>query len=427
MPFNAGVFDLVVIDEASQCDIASALPLLFRAKRAVIIGDPNQLRHISAVSEKLDQQLLMKHDLIEMPQLAYSVNSLYDLASGAAGEGGVIALRDHHRSHSNIIQFSNDLFYGGKLRVATKYDRLKRISSEEPAVRWEHLRGSTVRPDTGGANNRDEAKRVVEEVVRILNTPSFEGSIGVVTPFRAQVNLINTLLNDAEVASSRVTNTELLIDTVHKFQGDERDVIIFSPVVSRGASDGALRFLELNKHLFNVAITRARANLIVIGDQDLAAKLNPTHVLRKFLEYTSELEDRTEVTPEAHLEAPDTSEYPTVSRPELVSDWERSFYETLRNAGLRPIPQYPVEQYLLDFALFDGERKLAIEIDGEHFHRDWDGELVVRDRLRNLRLAELGWDVMRFWVYQVRDQEQECLARVKDWAQAAQVAATEWA
>lgn len=87
-----------------------------------------------------------------------------------------------------------------------------------------------------------------------------------------------------------------------------------------------------------------------------------------------------------------------MSRPELVSDYERRLYGLLVEAGLRPIPQYSVEQYLLDFALFDGERKLAIEVDGEHYHRDWTGELMTRDRLRNIRLYELGWDVMRFWV-----------------------------
>ena len=65
MPLEPGFFDLVVIDEASQCDIASALPLLFRAKAAVIIGDPKQLRHISAIPARRDRELLQKHNLAE--------------------------------------------------------------------------------------------------------------------------------------------------------------------------------------------------------------------------------------------------------------------------------------------------------------------------------------------------------------------------
>src|SRR5690606_30681561 len=84
-------------------------------------------------------------------------------------------------------------------------------------------------------------------------------------------------------------------------------------------------------------------------------------------------------------------------------------------AGLKPIPQYSVEQYDLDFALFEGNRRLAIEVDGERYHRSWTGELCVRDQLRNQRLIELGWDVQRFWVYEVRDELERCVQKLKDW------------
>jgi very-short-patch-repair endonuclease len=97
------------------------------------------------------------------------------------------------------------------------------------------------------------------------------------------------------------------------------------------------------------------------------------------------------------------------------SDWERVFYRHLLEAGLRPIPQYAEEKFLLDFALFDESRKLNIEVDGERYHRDWNGELLRRDQLRNMRLIELGWDVMRFWVYQLRDEVSACVQRVNSW------------
>ncbi len=415
VPFEPAVFDVVVIDEASQCDIASALPLLFRAKRAVIIGDPNQLRHISAVTEKLDRQLLLKHELFDSPELAYSVNSLYDAAAGASGDDGVIALRDHHRSHPDVIQFSNRTFYGEKLRIATRYDTL-RFAWEEPTVRWEHVRGKTVRPDEGGANNRTEAEQVVKELVSLFEDEQFDGTVGVVTPFRSQANLIRRLLEDGGVSGARQSAAQLIVDTVHRFQGDERDVMLFSPVVSDQATESALRFLELNKHLFNVAITRARAGLKVIGDFGLAQRLPEAHVLRRFAEYSEALDSEQAPPDEVDGEdAPDTTAYPPVNRPELVSDWERRFYTALREQGLRPIPQYAVEQYLLDFALFEGERKLAIEIDGEHYHRRWDGEPVIRDRLRTIRLTELGWDVVRFWVYEIRDAERHCVEKIRAW------------
>jgi very-short-patch-repair endonuclease len=79
------------------------------------------------------------------------------------------------------------------------------------------------------------------------------------------------------------------------------------------------------------------------------------------------------------------------------------------------MPQYSVDKYWLDFALISGQRMLNIEVDGERHHRSWDGELCRRDQIRNIRLMELGWDVMRFWVYQVRDDLDRCLDRVEAW------------
>jgi very-short-patch-repair endonuclease len=104
-----------------------------------------------------------------------------------------------------------------------------------------------------------------------------------------------------------------------------------------------------------------------------------------------------------------------VTHPERVSDWERVLYRAMVAAGLKPIPQFSVEQYDLDFALIGDGRKLAIEVDGERYHRSWTGELCLSDQLRNQRLIELGWDLQRFWVYEVRDELDRCVRRVLDW------------
>ena len=102
-----------------------------------------------------------------------------------------------------------------------------------------------------------------------------------------------------------------------------------------------------------------------------------------------------------------------VSHPERVSDWERVFYKAMYAAGLRPVPQYEEPPYTLDFALFDGDRKLDLEIDGENYHRHWDGELCRRDQIRSRRLSDAGWDILRLWVYEVRDDLETSIARVK--------------
>jgi len=415
IPFEPGFFDLLVVDEASQCDIASLLPLLFRAKAAVIIGDPMQLRHISGISPRRDRDLLQQHGLAETHiNWAFSENSVFDLASPLASADDIIMLRDHHRSHADIIEFSNQHFYEGRLRVATNYDRLRRPSLDAPAVRWIQVEGAATRPGSGALNDA-EARAVVQELERIVLQQGYRGSVGVVTPFRAQANRISDLLHAHPNANLLLRNGELLVDTVHRFQGDERDMMIFSPVVSRGISDGAVGFLRKTGNLFNVAITRARAVLVVVGDMGAAKNADIKH-LSAFVRYFERMSTNAHRTGELNAEDYDGGPlYPTVARPESVSDWERLFYAKLYRAGLRPIPQYDVEKFTLDFALIADRRRLNIEVDGERYHRDWTGELLHRDQLRNMRLIELGWDVMRFWVYELRDYMPKCVERVNRW------------
>ncbi len=412
LPFDAGLFDLVVIDEASQCDIASALPLLFRARRAVIVGDPLQLRHVSTVAPREDRLLLAAHGLAEgRAAWAYSVNSLFDLARSLCRYEDLINLRDHHRSHRDIISFSNRHFYRGGLRIATDHENLHRTRAGGPAVRWVEVQGKVVRPAGGGALNTAEAEAVVRELRTLIVEEGYNGEIGVVTPFRAQANRIRALVHQDEELAHQLASLQFVVDTVHGFQGDERDVMFFSPVVSRGVGESTLRFLKGHGNLFNVAITRARSELIVVGDRQ-AALNSGVNYLAGFAEYSRSLETRDGPAPVLKELGPD---YPPVAHPELVSEWERIFYRAMYRSGLRPVPQYDEAPYKLDFALFQGERKLDIEIDGENYHRNWDGELCRRDQIRSQRLIDAGWSIMRLWVYEVRDDLEGSLRRVLAW------------
>lgn len=408
-----GFFDLLVVDEASQCDIASALPLLFRVKRVVVIGDPMQLPHISTLSTAQDQQLRDQHLTGEdRIRWSYPAVSLFHLAQGLASAEDMVVLKDHHRSHLDIIQFSNEHFYDGDLRVVTRYQRLRRPAPAETAVRWVDVPGKARRPPDGGAVNEVEAQAVVDRVRHLLLDQAYRGTIGVVTPFRAQANLIRRLLHEKADLVPLLEPAELLVDTAHAFQGDERDVVFFSPVVAPGIASGALWFLNSSGNLFNVGITRARSALVAVGDLR-AALGSEVGYLAAFAQYCQRL--AAEEGRELDLHADLGPAYPPVARPDDVSDWERYMYQVLYGRGFRPVPQYPVDQYRLDFALFAGERRLDLEIDGEH-HRDWDGELCRRDQIRNQRLIELGWDVMRFWVCEVRDDLERCLDRVERWS-----------
>lgn len=413
VPFEPGLFDLVIFDEASQCDIASALPLLYRAKRAVIIGDDKQLQHISGIPRGQDQQLLVKYNLVKyFSGWSYSFTSLFSLANAFTNQENIIDLREHHRSHADIIEFSNNHFYEGKLRVATRYNNLKIPKNQNIGVRWINVAGKTVRPNSGSAFNENEAAALINAIKDLVIKNGYKGSIGVVTPFRAQANLIREMATNDEILSSSLASCEFLVDVVHKFQGDERDVIYFSPVVSKGITPGALSFLRNNGNLFNVAITRARAQLIVVGDM-VACIESDVSYLSKFASYVSELEKTKTLS---NIELNNLNDkYPMVANPEKVSDWERLLYVAMYKAGIKAIPQYQVEKYTLDFALLDEGKMLNIEVDGERYHRSWDGELCRRDQIRNHRMMELGWNVLRFWVYEIRDDMDGCIKKIRDW------------
>jgi very-short-patch-repair endonuclease len=328
----------------------------------------------------------------------------------------LVDLRVHFRSHAEIIEFSNACFYGQRLRVATRYGGLR--AADGAALRWVDVVGHVRRPSEGGAVNEREARAVTSELRRIVIEGRYAGEVGVVTPFTAHAARIRELINADSALAAVVSARNILVATAHGFQGDERDVMLLSPVLSAGISESASGFLRKERNLFNVAITRARATLVVVGDRNACLNCDVEH-LQVFARYVAERETRD------HTPYPDPQsgpEYPTVARPELVSPWERVFYAALWRAGIRPICQYEIENYILDFAILreDG-RRLNVEIDGEHYHRRWDGEILQRDQIRNLRLIELGWDVQRFWVYQVRDELDWCIARIRDWQAAATV------
>ena len=417
IPFSKNFFDILVVDEASQCDIASLLPLMYRSKSVVIIGDPKQLRHISVLRKQQDLQLMTKHDVIEdFTSWNYSNISFFDLAKGYCNPNDIINLKDHHRSHAQIINFSNKQFYSENLRVATRYENLKTLKDKKPAVRWIDVDGQTKIPASGGGSfNSLEINKILKYLNDLIFEKSYKGTIGIVSPFRAQVNYINQEIVKDKKLLKELNSRNYICDTVHKFQGDERDLMIFSPVVSKGMSRGSLHFLKNNGNLFNVAITRARGALITIGDMTACIKCGISY-LSAFAKYTKELKYEDEIK-EEDLKKDYGSKYPKVTDADKVSDWEKILYEKLYKNNIITIPQYNIDQYRLDLAFFSKKgAKLDIEVDGEKYHKNWDGELCLRDQIRNLRLFELGWDVKRFWVYEIRDNLNECVKTVKKWA-----------
>jgi DNA replication protein DnaC len=130
-PQTKEIFDLVIIDEATQCDIATALPAIYRAKQVIICGDPNQLRHYSFIGKTQQFALLEKHQLPQDPIFDYRNKSILDIyLSKISNQDQITFLREHYRSTPSLIEFNNQEFYSQQLEIiksTTEFTSKKQI------------------------------------------------------------------------------------------------------------------------------------------------------------------------------------------------------------------------------------------------------------------------------------------------------------
>lgn len=255
-----GLFDLVVIDEAAQCPTPVVLGLLMRAKRALIIGDPHQIPPVAQLSLDDDDLLRRKAGLgrewLADRKLGYVNASIYDACATAAGE--VSLLDEHYRCDPSIAAVPNHSVYQGKLAVLTDTTRLAIPGTpSDPAVQVIHVDGEADRPTSGSCRNIPEAEQVVELAVE-LRAKYPQASIGIVSPFKAQVTQLDRRLKSLSLEPPIKTGT------AHRFQGDECDIIILSPVGSDGIRASSAQWMVKQTNLWNVAITRAKSRLVVV-------------------------------------------------------------------------------------------------------------------------------------------------------------------
>jgi very-short-patch-repair endonuclease len=394
LPLEPALFDYVIFDEASQSDIASALPLLARARRAIVVGDPAQLRHVSSLSAGWERDTLanlqVKHDTPGIGRFLHTVGSLYDLAASSSGVKRVL-LRDHFRCHEEIAAYVSDTFYGGQLRVLTPSAAIHPPPGTRPGLHWTEVEGP-IAPAKSGCHAPTEATLVVEHAKDLLVKHGYEGSIGIVTPFREQATRITDLISE-RIPAALVARAGLRAFTAHRFQGDARDVILFSLCLGPDMPPGSLSYLKETGNLFNVAVTRARAVCHVFGNRKYAVSCGVPHVVR----LVEAVDRRQARPPQGTFESP----------------WERVLYDALVAGGIQPLPQYPLAGRRLDLAVVRPDRKLDIEVDGDAFHRDLDGMRRSSDIWRDHQIRGLGWEVVRFWVYQLKEDLDGCVERVR--------------
>ena len=398
IPLAPGIFDITILDEASQCDIASAIPLLYRARRAAVVGDPHQLKHVSKLSIGKDSLLRRRAGLTELKDQRYSYRetSLYDLFAQTNGVSPHL-LRETYRSCADIAEYSNNAFYNGMLRVATNCDDMLTPKGTKPGIHWTEVEAPILSAGRSGCVCEEEISAVYELVKIILTENNFKGSIGVVTPFRQQANRLLDRIFDGAIPFDKLTAAKVVVDTAHGFQGDERDVMIFSLCSGPDMPRGSQHFVSESGNLFNVAVSRARAVLHVVGNRQWSLGSGVNHLIQ--------LAQPSKKTSETSVEGPWAPH---------ESPWEEILFKALLAEDIEAIPQYPVVGRRLDMALVDKKSglKIDIEVDSDRFHRNPDGSRKKDDTWRDIYLMSLGWKVMRFWVYQLREDMDKCVSEI---------------
>ena len=266
-------FRIVVMDECSQTTEPTSLLAManFGCERAVLVGDPQQLPPVltssssSSSSSSASSSSSSREGEAKAEGLA---KTLFERLS----YGGVkpIMLRTQYRCHPTISGVANRLFYGGQLRDGvTAADRPPVVPGLPPVVLCRSDGAGGERTDASGSVYNEHEARAAAAIVRMLvnDHEVAPERIGVICLYRAQAALVRRLLGNASSGDAGDSGCgDVPVSTVDAFQGEERDVIVLS--VARTAQLG---FSDSPKRL-NVAVTRARRHLIVVGHQGLLSR-----------------------------------------------------------------------------------------------------------------------------------------------------------
>ena len=375
-PLESGLFDLVIVDEASQCTLAAVLPLAYRAKRLAVIGDPSQLQPIVRVQDSALKKIAVEagfnNDELRAQNLHHKSASAYLAFAHCAGNSNPpVLLDEHYRCHPHIARWFNRAFYNDELTVLTE------VEDTDHSILWRDVAGKSERGNNGRSwCNPAEAEEVVRHLTHLVCS---DLTVGVVTPFRGQAERIKRLAED-RISRDDLGEAGFLSATAHSYQGNERDAIVISCVVSPDMKPRNRRWIEDTRTLINVAVSRARRSLIVIGHPEIDRLGTPTlSSLRSYL--------RDEVADQRQTHS-------TVSQFRADSQAEQLVFDGMIESGLQPLTKLNIKGYELDFALRDRGIKLNVEIDGEH-HIDVRGKLRRQDISRDRILQQLGWEVLR--------------------------------
>ena len=263
---NGILYDYVIIDESSQVDLASAAIALGQARNAVIVGDSRQLPHV--IPERLHEALdeIRKKYVLD-PYMDYRRCSILESIQIRYGNKiPATLLNEHYRCDPEIIGFCNKRFYDNQLVIQTTH-------KEGCGITLIETPSHTAR----GRKNERQAEIIASEIIPNEKDCS---ELGIVAPYRDQVDLV----------SQRLNNNDILVDTVHKFQGKERSTIVLSSTSDRVLFKDDPDYVDFlnNPNLVNVAISRAKEHLYVIASKELLEQEGTIlNGLEKYVSYYS--------------------------------------------------------------------------------------------------------------------------------------------
>lgn len=387
-----GVFDVAIIDEASQSG-PEALFLAFLAKQIVVVGDDQQIRPENVGIDHNDVHQLQQRYLRDVPKwdIFGATESLFSIAE--VRFGNPIRLREHFRCMPEIIAFSNRLCYQDQPLVPLRQFGSNRLT---PVLHPNYVSGGY---QEKRKVNPTEADAVVDAIQRCCEDPAYDGkTMGVISLLHSsdqdraiESRLIKHL--DAEEIEQR----NIVCGDAYDFQGDERDVIFLSMVSAR-SDNGRIGTMsdERAKRRFNVAVSRAKDQVFLFHSVQ-EAELGQTCLRRRLLAHMKQPRpDPTAQLPwtleELHKIARH-SPRKQGDKPASFDSWfEVDVYLAIAAQGYLAIPQYEAHGYRIDICIVGGTRKLAVECDGDHWHGP---ERYADDLHRQNQLERCGWEFFR--------------------------------
>ena len=411
---SGGFFDYVVMDEASQINLPTAFACFAYARRVVIVGDSKQLPAI------LSDNGLAPTNLWDTKALdASKMNVLDSVLTLLKGKVPETLLREHYRCHPDIIGFCNRMFYDGQLIPMTQAKAgdipFEWIRDDSPSRMNRSAEGKI------GKINPKQANTVAATVQDLLNQKIPADKIGVVVPYAPQKMLLRDMLPGVKV------------DTVHGFQGGEKDVIVFAAVTHR-----ATQFIE-DPNLLNVAVSRAKDKFVLVspafseGDCLLGSLvryidlLSPEKRLIRespFRSIFDMLFDASKLNGLVRKEGESPSEaiFRGLAVDVLKNTEELSRWDFTQEYPLRLLPQnlndFTVDERRfmrngsrLDFLFYHKITKeplAVVEVDGYSFHKEGTRQ-AERDALKDSVLKKIGIGLLRLSTQGDTGQERERL------------------